>query len=72
MVPQPQTGGRSRTLIHVVIRPQRARDRRQRDALERARQLLVSLKAYLVAQEFDMLQGAAQADDPQKGRGANV
>jgi hypothetical protein len=56
----------------VVIRPQRARDRRQRDALERARQLLGSLKAYLVAQEFDMLQGAAQADDPQKGRGANV
>ena len=66
LVPQPQTGGRSRTLVYVVIRPQRARDRRQRDALERARQLLVSLKAYLVAQEFDPLQNAQPPDDSQK------
>lgn len=43
--------GLSRTLINVSIRPQRSRDRRQRDVLERARQLLVSLKSYLVAQE---------------------
>ena len=41
----------SRTLINVAIRPQRGRDRRQRDVLERARQLLGSLKSYLVAQE---------------------
>lgn len=41
----------SRTLIHVAIRPQRSRDRRQRDVLDRARQLLGSLKSYLVAQE---------------------
>jgi diguanylate cyclase (GGDEF)-like protein/PAS domain S-box-containing protein len=60
---------RSRTLIHVSIRPQRARDRRQRDALERARQLLVSLKAYLVAQEIDPSQGPIaekSADEMQK------
>jgi hypothetical protein len=43
--------GSSRTLVKVSIRPQRSRDRRQRDVLERARQLLVSLKSYLVAQE---------------------
>jgi hypothetical protein len=66
LVPQSQAGGRSRTLVHVVIRPQRARDRRQRDALERARQLLISLKAYLVAQEVDSLQGATAPDDAQK------
>lgn len=79
LVPQPQTGARSRTLVHVVIRPQRARDRRQRDAVERARQLLVSLKAYLVAQEFDPAQGLIlekTSDEAQKSVapwwGANV
>lgn len=40
-----------RTLIHVVIRPKRQRDRRRRDATERARQLLVSLKSYLMAHD---------------------
>jgi diguanylate cyclase (GGDEF)-like protein len=40
------------TLIHVVIRPKRQRDRRRRDAVERARQLLVSLKSYLMATDF--------------------
>ena len=43
--------GFSRTLVKVSIRPQRSRDRRQRDVHEHARQLLVSLKSYLVAQE---------------------
>ena len=42
---------KDRTLITVAIRPQRSRDRRQRDVLDRARQLLGSLKSYLVAQE---------------------
>jgi hypothetical protein len=37
------------TLIQVVIRPKRQRDRRRHDATERARQLLVSLKSYLMA-----------------------
>ncbi|MGI8981443.1 MAG: diguanylate cyclase domain-containing protein [Pirellulaceae bacterium] len=45
----------ARTLINVAIRPQRSRDRRQRDVLDRARQLLVSLKSYLVAQEQDAI-----------------
>jgi diguanylate cyclase (GGDEF)-like protein/PAS domain S-box-containing protein len=40
-----------RTVIHVIIRPKRQRDRRRRDAIERARQLLVSLKSYLMAQD---------------------
>ncbi|MGE3776388.1 MAG: hypothetical protein AB7F89_04325, partial [Pirellulaceae bacterium] len=39
------------TLIQVVVRPKRQRDRRRRDAVERARQLLVSLKSYLMAIE---------------------
>jgi diguanylate cyclase (GGDEF)-like protein/PAS domain S-box-containing protein len=42
-----------RTLVHVTIRPQRGRDRRRRDVLERAQRLLASLKSYLVAQDHD-------------------
>ena len=44
--------GSVRTIIQVAIRPQRARDRRRRDAHERARQLLLSLKAYLMAADY--------------------
>ena len=40
-----------RTIIHVTIRPQRNRDRRRRDLLERAQQLAASIKSYLVAQD---------------------
>jgi diguanylate cyclase (GGDEF)-like protein/PAS domain S-box-containing protein len=43
---------RFRTLAHVTIRPQRSRDRRRRDVLERAQRLLASLRSYLVAQDF--------------------
>ncbi|MBI2479765.1 MAG: GGDEF domain-containing protein, partial [Planctomycetia bacterium] len=43
--------GQLRTLIQVVIRPRRQRDRRRSDMLERARQLLVSVKSYLMAHE---------------------
>jgi len=46
---RPQGG--VRTLIHVRIRPKRSRDRR-RDVDQRARQLLASLKSYLIAQEI--------------------
>jgi len=42
-----------RTLVQVTIRPQRGRDRRRRDVLERAQHLLASLKSYLVAQDHD-------------------
>jgi diguanylate cyclase (GGDEF)-like protein/PAS domain S-box-containing protein len=41
-----------RTLVKVVVRPKRDRDRRRRDSLERAKQLFTSLKSYLVAQEY--------------------
>jgi hypothetical protein len=39
------------TVIHVVVRPRKQRDRRRRDAVERARQLLISLKSYLMAHD---------------------
>lgn len=41
-----------RTLAHVTIRPQRSRDRRRRDVLQRAQRLLASLRSYLVAQDY--------------------
>ena len=44
--------GQLGTLIQVVVRPRRQRDRRRRDMLERARQLLVSLKSYLMAHDY--------------------
>lgn len=44
-----------RTVVNVTIRPQRSRDRRRRDVVERATQLLSSLKSYLVAQDFKAL-----------------
>ena len=37
------------TRISVTINPQKSRDRRRSDAAERARRLLVSLRAYLMA-----------------------
>lgn len=46
------SGGQQRTLIQVVVRPRRQRDRRRRDMLERAKQLLVSVKSYMMAQEY--------------------
>ncbi|MBN1854213.1 MAG: diguanylate cyclase [Pirellulales bacterium] len=39
------------THVHVVIRPQRARDRRHWETAERARMILVSLKSYLMAKD---------------------
>ena len=39
------------TVVHVTVRPSRQRDRRQRDRVERARQLVASLKSYLVASD---------------------
>jgi hypothetical protein len=55
-----------RTMIHVVIRPRRSRDRRRHNCVERARQLLVSLKSYLMAQEYSGIVGDDAASD-QKG-----
>jgi hypothetical protein len=45
----------------VSIRPQRSRDRRRRDVLERAQRLAASLKSYLVAQDHDPQK--VEADD---------
>jgi hypothetical protein len=39
----------TRTKIQVVMRPKRNRDRRQANAVTRARQLLASLRSYLMA-----------------------
>jgi diguanylate cyclase (GGDEF)-like protein/PAS domain S-box-containing protein len=55
-----------RTLIHVCIRPKRQRDRRQREAVERARQILISLKSYLIAQD---LSAADKPDLPESTSG---
>ena len=47
-----QSSTQLRSIIHVVVRPKKQRDRRRRDANERARQLVVSLTSYLMAQEY--------------------
>jgi diguanylate cyclase (GGDEF)-like protein len=44
-----------RTVIHITIRPKRNRDRRRGDASDRARLLLLGLKSYLMAQDYDHL-----------------
>ncbi len=46
-----EPGAARPTIISVSIRPIRHRDRRRTNAIERARQLLVSLKSYLMAHE---------------------
>lgn len=43
--------GTTRTRIHVTITPQKSRDRRRTDIAERAREVLVSLRSYLMASE---------------------
>jgi diguanylate cyclase (GGDEF)-like protein/PAS domain S-box-containing protein/putative nucleotidyltransferase with HDIG domain len=48
-----------RTIARVSIRPQRTRDRRRRDVLDRAQRLAASLKSYLVAQDYDHAQAAS-------------
>lgn len=44
--------GSQHTKVQIAISPRRNRDRRKRDAIERARHLLQSLQSYLVAYEF--------------------
>ena len=44
--------GSVQTLIDVVVRPKRGRDRRRSDSVERARQVLGSLKSYLIAHDY--------------------
>ena len=50
-----------RTLIKVVIRPEKNRDRRQRTVDDRARQLIMSLRAYLMAVDPIALDGGVLA-----------
>jgi diguanylate cyclase (GGDEF)-like protein/PAS domain S-box-containing protein/putative nucleotidyltransferase with HDIG domain len=57
-------GKMPRTLIHVSIRPQRQRDRRRGDVLQRAQQLAASLKSYLVAQDYNPSTNAAAGSLP--------
>ena len=47
------TGGPIQTRIFITVRPERARDRRQADAVQLARQLVLSLRAYLMATEVE-------------------
>ena len=42
----------TRTIIDVTIRPKRTRDRRRHEATERAREVLNSLRSYLMAREM--------------------
>ncbi len=50
-IPKTEAQGFAGTRIHVAIRPRRNRDRRRPDVIDRARQLLASLRAYLMASE---------------------
>jgi hypothetical protein len=52
------SGTITRTKIQVVMRPKRNRDRRHANAIGRARQLLASLRSYLMASD-----DCSQADE---------
>jgi diguanylate cyclase (GGDEF)-like protein/PAS domain S-box-containing protein len=56
-------GAQARTIIQVVIRPKRQRDRRRGDVIERARQLLVSLKSYLMAHDYTEAEKSVEERD---------
>ena len=46
-------GNQLRTLVQITIRPRRQRDRRRNGVDERARQLFISLRSYLMAQDYE-------------------
>jgi diguanylate cyclase (GGDEF)-like protein/PAS domain S-box-containing protein len=54
-------GAYAQTVAAVTIRPKRRRNRRRDDQLERARQILQSLKAYLMASDAGATAGQAPA-----------
>jgi diguanylate cyclase (GGDEF)-like protein len=66
----PNGGVGSTTFVHVLVRLQRSRDRRSADALERARQLLSSVKSYLMATEAKATLGDAEKAEPAKEKSA--
>jgi diguanylate cyclase (GGDEF)-like protein len=49
---QRATGAELRTIVQITIRPKRRRDRRRDSADQLARQLFLSLKSYLMAQDY--------------------
>jgi diguanylate cyclase (GGDEF)-like protein/PAS domain S-box-containing protein len=55
-----------RTIFHVSVRPRRNRDRRRSDILERANQLVFSLRSYLMATDLSAPPAVAplQEDSP--------
>jgi diguanylate cyclase (GGDEF)-like protein/putative nucleotidyltransferase with HDIG domain/PAS domain S-box-containing protein len=55
--------GLARTRIALEIRPVKSRDRRKQDAIDRAKQLLTSLRSYLMATEVSARVQAEPADD---------
>lgn len=58
---------RKRTLITVQIKPVRSRERRQLDAFERARSVLVSLRSYLMAVDATPMPEFEPDDAPSLG-----
>lgn len=56
--------GSQHTKVQISISPRRNRDRRKRDAIERARHLLMSLQSYMVAYEFVDTTVAAEEEVP--------
>jgi diguanylate cyclase (GGDEF)-like protein/putative nucleotidyltransferase with HDIG domain len=59
------------TRMHVEIRPLRGRDRRRAEAAERARQLLASFRAYLMAVDDSPSPDQASAAGESRGRRAS-
>jgi diguanylate cyclase (GGDEF)-like protein/PAS domain S-box-containing protein len=64
-----QDGTCQRTAINVVVKLKRQRDHRRYDATERARQLVVSMKSYLMAHDLsdDDQQPNAEPASPRQG-----
>jgi hypothetical protein len=66
----PNGGAASKTFIRVRVLLQRHRDRRHADGLDRARQLLASLKSYLMATEEKPMLGEGDKGEPPSDRHA--
>lgn len=60
-LPGQESGTCVRTSVYVVIRPKRNRDRRRRDADQRAIELLMSVKSYLMAHEMHEIDDITRA-----------
>ncbi len=64
----PNGGIASKTFIQVRVSLTKVRDRRNADALDRARQLLTSLKSYLMATEERFIPGEGEKSDSRQDR----